>query len=92
MPDNDMSIEAAITQLGEPLADAIRARQGYAGVQMMAYVTGGGTYIIASTGLVNDDGNIHDLIAIGRGGQVVPLSILTNPDSITAVRKVLASS
>ncbi len=92
MPDTDMSIEAAVVQLGELLADAIRERRSYASAQILTYVTGGGTYILASTGLVNDDGRVHDIAAIGRGGDVVPLTFAANPATLAAMRKIIEAS
>lgn len=58
-----------------------------------AYISGGGTWILATTPLSNDDGNAHDLLAVLPAPieetRVVPLRITVNPDLVNALRAAL---
>ena len=63
---------------------AIRQRQPYTTGQSIGRMTKGGTYIITSTALVNDDGKPRDLIAITRLGDVLALWPLANLEPIKA--------
>ena len=72
------------------LVDAAAKRvTGELNVATVAYVTGGGTYIIASSPRITDDGKPHDLVAILPGAlngtRVVPLRPTVNPDLIEAL-------
>lgn len=58
-----------------------------------AYITEGGTWIVASDGRSNDDGGAHDLLAVVPANiedtRVLPLRVTVNPDLIQALRDAL---
>ncbi|NKY96546.1 hypothetical protein [Nocardiopsis alborubida] len=58
-----------------------------------AYVTDGGTYILASTTMINDDERPHDLVAVLplpiEDTRVVVLRPTVNPDLVDALREEL---
>ncbi len=51
-------------RLPENLRAHIRKHEPFWSPQLMGYYTDGGTYIIASSDMANDDGEAHDLFAI----------------------------
>jgi hypothetical protein len=55
----------------------------------MGYRTRGGTYILASPDLTNDDDRDHDLLAILPDDSVIPLRVNANPHPVRELlRKV----
>lgn len=58
-----------------------------------AYVTDGGTYLIASTTMINDDERPHDLVAVLplplEDTRVIVLRATVNPDLVDALRDEL---
>lgn len=58
-----------------------------------AYVTDGGTYVIASTTMINDNERPHDLVAVLplpiEDTRVVALRPTVNPDLVDALREEL---
>lgn len=62
-----------------------------------AYVTAGGTYVIASRGIWNDNGKPRDLVAIlpsgvmdfGMDSRVMQLNVAVNTDFLDALREAL---
>lgn len=61
----------------------------------IAYVTSGGTYIIATHPSWTDSGQPRDLVAVTplalEGTRVLPLYVAVNPDLVTALREELDS-
>lgn len=73
---------------------AIHARAtGALDVWTIAYVTDGGTYVLAASGRGTDSGRPHDLIAILPvpidGTRVVVLRVTANPEWVGALRAAL---
>lgn len=58
--------------------EQIIARKPFTSVQVKGYKTRGGSYIIASCGIANDDGKDRDLMAITPHGVVAlsPLAVI----------------
>lgn len=56
--------------------------------QVFAYYTRGGTYIIASHALWNDDDKPKDLIAINRYGNLIQLSPTVSPELVAEVEEL----
>ena len=75
--------------------EAIRERRGFVTPHLIATVTKGGTYIIASSGRWNDNGRPRDLVAILPGdlgqGRVLALYIAVNPALIAELEAALAA-
>lgn len=80
------------------VVDGAASRQtGPLSPSTFAYETRGGTYVIASKGLWNDDGRPHDLVIIlpsyveigGGATRVVPARLTVNPDLVDALREAL---
>lgn len=88
------AVEAAVSLLGETIADAIAERRAVTPDvgQLRTYITKGGTYIIASRAHWNDDNRPHDLAAITRFGQVVQLKLTAAPDFLEAVAALADAS
>jgi hypothetical protein len=59
-------------------ADLIRARADFENAQTRGFSTGGGSYVIQSCPLANDDDQYHDLAVIDAWGNITPLSPLVN--------------
>lgn len=59
----------------------------------VAYITHGGTWVVASDGRGNDDGADHDLLAVipasVEGTRVLPLRVTVNPDLVNFLREAL---
>lgn len=75
--------------LPEELRNAIISASEVETSAAITYISEGGTYLIASPGLWNDDGKPRDLIAIGYFGDVIALSPTVNPDFIEAVKELV---
>ncbi len=56
------------------------------------YWTRGNTYIIASPAKWNDDDEIHDIIAIGRRGEVTALVVTANPDLVEQISQAVTAA
>lgn len=56
-----------------------------------AYVSDGGTYLIASLPKWNDDLLPHDLIAVLRDGTVLPLRPNVNPEMVEQIKAAFAA-
>ena len=70
------------------IAEAVAARTtGDLGGLLEAYVTKGGTYVLSSNPVMNDDYRPHDLLAVTAGGDVLPLRPTVHPDLVSAVKK-----
>ena len=48
----------------------------------LSYITKGGTWVLASKGIYNDDGRPHDLVAVLQDGSVLPLRPTVNPELV----------
>lgn len=73
------------------IIDAVAARAtGPLDYATVGYVTDGGTYVVASSARLNDDGRTHDLVAVLpmpiEGSRVLVLRPTVNPDLIVALR------
>lgn len=75
--------------LPEELRNAIITASEVETTVAITYISGGGTYLIASPGMWNDDNLPRDLIAIDRFGNVMALSPTVNPEFIEAVRELV---
>lgn len=78
----------------DDILDAIYARAtGALDHSTTAYVTDGGTHVIASSGAMNDDLHPHDLLAIlpapVEGTRVMILRPTVNPELVAALRAAL---
>ncbi len=76
------------------IVDAINARAtGALDSNTSAYVTDGGSYVIASSGAMNDDLQPHDLLAIlpapNEGTCVKVLRPTVNPELVAVLRREL---
>ena len=65
--------------LPDDLRSKIARREPFDTGQTVAYLTPGGTYMIASGAILNDDDQMHDLVAVTRGGGVHPVRYNVNP-------------
>ncbi|SIO86963.1 hypothetical protein [Nocardiopsis sp. JB363] len=78
------------THIVNAAGDRITGKLDYA---TEAYVTDGGTYVIASTTMINDDERSHDLVAVLplpiEDTRVVVLRPTVNPDLVDALRTEL---
>lgn len=78
------------THIVNAAGDRITGKLDYA---TEAYVTDGGTYVIASTTMINDDERPHDLVAVLplpiEDTRVVVLRPTVNPDLVDALRAEL---
>jgi hypothetical protein len=63
----------------EKIQKAILARKPFTTAQTCGYLTKGGTYILASPPIANDDDKWHDLIAITTAGTVRTLRWSADP-------------
>lgn len=86
-------MQAAVDAI-EAVLDAIDARAtGAIDSATTGYVTEGGTYVLASSPLWNDDGEPHDLVAIFpvplEGSRVAVLRPTVNPAWIAQLRAAL---
>lgn len=72
---------------------ALKEHTGQLDYATCAYVTDGGTYVIASDPKVNDDDVPHDLLGVLpmplEGSRVVVLRPTVNPELVTALRSAL---
>ncbi len=66
-------------------AAAIVAREPFEAVQTRAYLTEGGTYIIGSGAMMNDDDQPHDLLAVTPWDTVYPLRPTANPEPVERI-------
>lgn len=76
------------------LVDAAKSRTtGQLDTFTSAYITDGGTYVVASTTMINDDDRPHDLVAVLplalEGSHVVVLRPTVNPQLVQALRTEL---
>lgn len=76
------------------LIDAVESRTtGVLDAVTDAYVTDGGTYVIATPGGITDDHRPHDLVAVlptpVEGSRVLVLRPTVNPDLVAALRQHL---
>jgi hypothetical protein len=62
--------------------DRILARKPFTDVQLKARKTKGGTYILTSPAVMNDDDRDRDLTAITAYGEVVKLHPLANAEPL----------
>ena len=76
-------------KLSPELERAIRTATEVETPHANTYFSPGGTYLIATPGLWNDDGQDRDLIAIGRYGDVIPLSPTIDPNFLNAVKEAV---
>lgn len=60
------------------IAEKIVAREDFDTPQIVGYTTKGGTFILASPPILNDDDVFHDLVAITPTGDVFPLRLTAN--------------
>lgn len=60
-------------------------RKPFRSVQSTGYVTKGGTYIYASSPLMNDNSELRDLFVILPDDTVIPLSPLANTEPIERI-------
>lgn len=78
-----------------PIVDAARSRTtGLIDVWSRAYITDGGTWVLASRPETTDSGYPRDLIAVlpaplDLGTRVLPLWIAVNPDLVNTLRAAL---
>lgn len=86
-----------VVLLSEEFKSALRAGEPFRDSSVFAYVTRGGTYMIASPAHWNDNGKPRDLLMIrkaevGSGGglDVIELSPLVHEDFAPQVRAALA--
>lgn len=91
-----MSIPTTATPIITPeQAEAIRGRRGFATDYLIAATTNGGTYILASSGKLNDSNLPRDLLAILPGdlgqGRVLALYIAVSPGLIAEVEAIIAA-
>lgn len=70
-------------------AAAAQRRTGRLDAWTLAYLTKGGTYMIASAAAGNDDDRPHDLIAVLLDGTVLVLRPTVNPDLFEAVAEAV---
>lgn len=76
------------------IIDAVRAHAtGTLDYSTIAYLTDGGTYTLASSARINDDDQMHDLLAILpmpiEGTRVMPLRPTANLDLVATLRAAL---
>lgn len=77
----------------EHIADAALTRTtGTLDHATFAYVSDGGTWMLASHPRWNDDGKPHDLAAVLRDGTVLALRPTVNPELIQQLREAFASA
>jgi hypothetical protein len=72
--------------LPSSVVEHVRARRPFKTPSLIGYLTKGGTYILASSGLYTDSGKPNDLMAVLPAeldhGRVLPLYIATNPEVV----------
>lgn len=81
----------------EKVIEAAKAfRVGEIDMWTCGYITKGGSYILASNAVMNDDGMAHDLVLILPSAyrhfvpsRVIQLKISAHPDLIAALREAL---
>lgn len=56
---------------------------------LIAYITRGDTYVIASNGNQTDSGKPNDLLCITRHGQVVELCLNVAPELVEEVKEII---
>lgn len=76
-------------QMNPRVAVAIKDRVSFRHADLISYHTRGGTYMLATPALYNDDDQTHDLIAIDSWGGVHAVRPTTNPDLVKAVEEAL---
>lgn len=64
------------------IAIAILEREPFYDLQLMGYPTPGGSYIIASPSIVNDDDLDHDIAVIDIHNNVFPLRVTAYIDEL----------
>jgi len=67
------------------LENAIRNREAHESEFSKTYFTPGGTFMIATPGVWNDNGQDKDVIAIGYYGEVIPLVFSVDPNFLSEV-------
>lgn len=73
-------------ELQPELIEAIQDRRPIEVVGTIAYITEGGTYMLASPGHWNDSGEPHDLLAILWNREVQVMRPTVNPEFTKAVK------
>ena len=71
----------------------IRVHAPFNETLLEAYMTPGGTYMLATPGKWTDSGAPRDLIAVvGDGALIIPLYPAVNPDLVTEVQAIFADT